>query len=48
MKKEKRKTLLFMMLMAMFSPWALNAQDLADYTYTTGVDASRWITLDNP
>lgn len=37
-----------MMLMALFSPWALNAQDLADYTYTTGVDASRWITLDNP
>ena len=48
MKKVKRKTLLFMMLMAMFSPLALNAQDLADYTYTTGVDASRWITLDNP
>ena len=48
MKKEKRNTLLFMMLMAMFSPLALNAQDLADYTYTTGVDASRWITLDNP
>ena len=48
MKNIKRNTLLFMMLMAMFSPLALNAQDLADYTYTTGVDASRWITLDNP
>ncbi len=48
MKKEKRNTLLFMMLMAMFSPLALNAQDLADYTYTTGVDDSRWITLDDP
>ena len=47
MKKVKRKTLLFMMLMAMFSPWALNAQGTFG-TFTTGVDESRWITLDDP
>ena len=47
MKKVKRKTLLFMMLMAMFSPLALNAQGTFG-TFTTGVDESRWITLDDP
>lgn len=25
--------------------WATNAQSLADYTYTTGTDATKWITL---
>ena len=43
----KRKTLLFMMLMAMFSPLALNAQGTFG-TFTTGEDVSRWITLDDP
>ena len=47
MKKVKRKTLLFMMLMVMFSPLALNAQGTFG-TFTTGVDESRWITLDDP
>ena len=47
MKKVKRKTLLFMMLMAMFSPLALNAQGTFG-TFTTGEDDSRWITLDDP
>ena len=25
--------------------WAANAQSLADYTYATGVDATRWVTI---
>ena len=24
--------------------WAANAQSLADYTYATGVDATKWVT----
>ncbi|MBR6878057.1 MAG: DUF2436 domain-containing protein [Bacteroidales bacterium] len=43
----KRKTLLFMMLMVMFSPLALNAQGTFG-TFATGEDESRWITLDDP
>ena len=44
----KSKRLLLLLLLAIGLPWAAKAQDLADYTYTTGVDATRWITLDNP
>ena len=35
------------MLMCVLS-MNLSAQTLADYTYTTGTDASRWITLTSP
>jgi hypothetical protein len=41
----KRKSLLFLLLFALMAPWAANAQDLADYTFSTGQDEAQWITL---
>lgn len=43
MNKLKRKlTLLGLLLL----PWALQSQDLQDYTFRTGVDRTAWIPLD--
>ena len=45
----KKRNLLLMLLLAIGLPWAANAQqNLADYTFSTGTDASKWVTLDNP
>ena len=41
----KRKHLLFALLLALGLPWAANAQTLADYTFSTGTDASKWVTV---
>ena len=34
-----------MLLTVMLVPWAMQAQDLMDYTFRTGVDTSKWIPL---
>lgn len=37
-----------MMFMAAFmAAWTMNAQSLGDYTFSSGSDATQWITLDN-
>ena len=36
-----------MLLVALVVPWTSKAQDLVDYDFSTGTDASRWITLSN-
>ena len=43
----KSKRLLLLLLLAIGLPWAANAQDLADYTFSTREDATQWITLSN-
>ena len=41
----KSKRLLILLLMALIVPWAANAQDVEDYTFSTGESATQWITL---
>ena len=40
-----KKLLLRLLLAVMLVPWAMQAQDLVDYTFRTGVDTSKWIPL---
>ncbi len=41
-----KKLLHFLALAAMLCiPWVTQAQDLADYTFSTGTDASKWVTI---
>ena len=41
-----KKVLFFLMtLMLLCLSVAVNAQDLADYNFSTGTDANQWITL---
>ncbi|MBR5784566.1 MAG: hypothetical protein IKY43_05305, partial [Bacteroidales bacterium] len=40
-----KKLLLNLLLVVMLVPWAMQAQDLMDYTFRTGVDTSKWIPL---
>ena len=40
-----KKHLLLLLLLALVVPWAAMAQDLADYTFSTGTDNTQWITL---
>ena len=42
-----KKSLLIMLLMALMAPWGAKGQSLADYTFSTGTDANKWITLSN-
>ena len=42
----RSKHLLLMLLLALMAPWAV-AQDVADYTFSTGTSATQWITLSN-
>ena len=39
---------LALVALAVLAPLGLRAQDLADYTFSTGTDANQWITLSNP
>ena len=43
----KKNVLFFMMLFSVFAV-RVNAQNLEDYNFSTGVDASKWITLTSP
>ncbi|MBR1766850.1 MAG: fibronectin type III domain-containing protein, partial [Bacteroidales bacterium] len=40
-----KKKLLFVFALALLVPWAMRAQTLDTYTFSTGVDASKWITI---
>ena len=44
------KKILFLLLTLFSSVFALqlSAQDLSDYTFSTGVDASKWVSLNSP
>ncbi len=37
-----------MLVAALLVPWASRAQSLGDYTFTTGTDATKWVTLTAP
>ena len=41
----KIRHLPLLLLLALFVPWRATAQDLADYTFSTGTDEAQWITL---
>ena len=41
----KKYVSLLMLIAALVVPWASRAQDLSEYTFETGVDANKWITL---
>ena len=43
----KKHVLFLMMLFSVFAV-RVNAQDLGDYDFSTGVDATKWITLTSP
>ena len=45
MQKHLQKLLL---LLAFLVPWMANAQTLSEYEFSTGTDASKWITLSSP
>ena len=36
-----------LLIAAFLLPWVANAQSLGDYTYETGIDGSKWVTLDD-
>ena len=40
-----KKSLLLILLMALLAPWTVGAQNLADYSFQAGTDASKWVTL---
>ena len=40
-----KKIYFFLLIFAALFPWAAKAQTLADYTFSTGTDASKWVTL---
>ena len=41
-----RKMYKFLLLLAvLLAPWATRAQDLADYSFSTGTDASKWVDM---
>ena len=46
MVKHLQKLLLFAAMLVV--PWVTQAQTLSEYTFSTGVDTSRWITLSSP
>ncbi|MBP5541806.1 MAG: fibronectin type III domain-containing protein, partial [Bacteroidales bacterium] len=46
MKKHLLQNLL--LIAALLVPWSTQAQMLSDYTFSTGVDATKWITLTSP
>ena len=42
-----KKVLFFTAMLTVLTclPWAVNAQSLGDYTFSTGTDASKWVTI---
>ncbi len=38
----------FLLIAAFLVPWSTQAQMLSDYTFSTGTDATKWITLTSP
>ena len=40
-----KKIYFFLLIFAALLPWAAKAQTLSDYTFSTGTDASKWVTL---
>lgn len=46
MKRIVQRLTLFMALFLV--PWVTQGQSFSDYALTTGVDATKWVTLDNP
>ena len=44
----KRQLSVLMLLAALVLPWVSGAQTLGDYTFSTGTDATKWITLTSP
>jgi len=42
-----KKHLFLVFALALMVPWAMQAQGLGDYTFSTGTDATKWITLTN-
>ena len=41
----KKHLSLLMLVAALLVPWASNAQSLGDYTFSTGTDATKWISM---
>ena len=41
----KKKLSILMLLAALMVPWASKAQFLVDYSFSTGTDATKWITV---
>ena len=41
----KKQLSLLMLLAALMVPWATKAQNLADYTFSTGTDATLWVDM---
>ena len=42
---QKRFQKLLLIMVTMFVPWIIQAQSLGDYTFSTGVDTTKWIDM---